>query len=816
MKLQYAIQGLLAGVFFAAGFMPVFAQQSGDIEEIIVTARQQEETLQDVPVTIAAFSEQDLDRYNITNLVDAAKMVPNMVVSHGGSGNGSSLRLRGIGSSSISAAFDHSVAINLDGVVVNRGRFIHNGYMDMGQVEVLKGPQSLYFGKSATAGVISITTNDPGQEFEMEVSGGAEFEYQGYFGEFIVSGPLSDTLGARLALGFTKNDQLFENYSAENDLVNVPISGADKWYGDESLNTRLTLVWDASDTFQAKLKYSYSEYDNDGAGTAWAEEICPEGKQQPTGVPSAGAPFALFQGVDDCKLNGNTSKLNLNPGLRDGLPQGFDDGEPGLEQETHFLSLRMDWDVSEALTLTSITGWVDLLHWELDDYSYGASVFGGLHNNVYKSVSEELRLASNLDGPFNFQAGFFYQDIEQEFDAYQYAFNLGVMPNIFGPVYAIVGGDPTAAIVGPDPVTGNEYDYNKHHFLDTEVVSAFFAVYWSLNDRTEITAGARYTDEQKKGRIEIPYMHAAAALFGFGAPPVIEEGLEFKDDNISPEVAINYFVNDEVSVYLSYKQGFKSGGIDNSALPTAALQPANPAFPDFLIYESEEAEGFEAGLKGRFMDGAMRFSATAFTYEYSDLQVQLFDSTIIQFSTFNASALETQGIEFDMLWNTDIEGLTIRSAWAWTDTTYSEDFIVATGENLKGEDGAGSADFTGFMGGSYDMMVADGWRLNLSADARYTGDYAFTATLDPFIQDSFWLLDASISFYSEDGRHQFNLIGRNITDKIYAIGAGAIPGRCPNFMNGPAVCNNTGPNSLDQAATTPLGRTLSLQYRFTM
>ena len=816
MKLQYAIQGLLAGVFFAGGFMPVFAQQSGDIEEIIVTARQQEETLQDVPVTIAAFSEQDLDRYNITNLVDAAKMVPNMVVSHGGSGNGSSLRLRGIGSSSISAAFDHSVAINLDGVVVNRGRFIHNGYMDMGQVEVLKGPQSLYFGKSATAGVISITTNDPGQEFEMEVSGGAEFEYQGYFGEFIVSGPLSDTLGARLALGFTKNDQLFENYSAENDLVNVPITGADKWYGDESLNTRLTLVWDASDTFQAKVKYSYSEYDNDGAGTAWAEEICPEGKQQPTGVPSAGAPFALFHGVDDCKLNGNTSKLNLNPGLRDGLPQGFDDGEPGLEQETHFLSVRMDWDVSEALTLTSITGWVDLLHWELDDYSYGASVFGGLHNNVYKSVSEELRLASNLDGPFNFQAGFFYQDIEQEFDAYQYAFNLGVMPNIFGPVYAIVGGDPTAAIVGPDPVTGNEYDYNKHHFLDTEVVSAFFAVYWSLNDRTEITAGARYTDEKKKGRIEIPYMHAAAALFGFGAPPVIEEGLEFKDDNISPEVAINYYLNDEVSVYLSYKQGFKSGGIDNSALPTAALQPANPAFPDFLIYESEEAEGFEAGLKGRFMDGAMRFSATAFTYEYSDLQVQLFDSTIIQFSTFNASALETQGIEFDMLWNTDIEGLTIRSAWAWTDTTYSEDFIVATGENLKGEDGAGSADFTGFMGGSYDMMVADGWRLNLSADARYTGDYAFTATLDPFIQDSFWVLDASISLYSEDGRHQFNLIGRNINDKIYAIGAGAIPGRCPNFMNGPAVCNNTGPNSLDQAATTPLGRTLSLQYRFTM
>ncbi len=776
------------------------------IEEVIVTARQQAETLQDVPVTIAALTEQDLDRYNITNLVDAAKMVPNMVISHGGSGNGSSLRLRGIGSSSISAAFDHSVAINLDGVVVNRGRFIHNSYMDMGQLEILKGPQSLYFGKSATAGVVSITSNDPGQEFEAEVSGGYEAEYDGLFGEFILSGPLTDTLGARLALGYTKNDELFHNYSAENDTINTPINGASEWYGDESLNSRLTLVWDPSDTFRAKLKYSYSEYNNEGGGTAWTEDVCPEGRHQPTAIPAAAAAFALFQGADDCKINGNTSKLNLNPALRAGLPQGFDNGEPGLEQETHFLSARMDWDVSPAFTVTSITGWVDLQHWELDDYSYGAGVFGGLHNNIYKSISQELRLASDADGPFNFQVGLFYQDIEQEFDAYQYAFNLGIL-------------------FGPDPVTGNQYDYNKHHFLDTKVFSGFLALYWDLNERTEITVGARYTDEQKDGYIEIPYLHAAAGAFGFGAPPLID-GLEFDDDNLSPEAAINYYLNDDVSVFLAYKQGFKSGGVDNSALPTAALNPANwpGGSPDFLLYQSEEAEGFEAGLKGNFLDGAMRLNATAFTYEYSDLQVQLFDSTIIQFQTFNASALETQGVEFDMLWNTNVEGLSLRSAWAWTDTTYSEDFIVATGENLKGQDGAGSAEVTGFVGLSYDMAMSGAWRINLSGDARYTGDYAWTTTLDPFMQDAFWVVDAAVGVYSDDGRHQLNLIARNLTDKYYITGGGAIPGRCSNVMRlepgsaGPlaAICDNTDPNSLDQAATTPLGRTLSIQYRYVL
>ena len=748
------------------------------IEEVIVTARQQSEGLQDVPVTISAMTEEDLDRYNITNLADAAKMVPNMVIAQGGSGNGSSLRLRGIGSSSISAAFDHSVAINLDGVVVNRGRFIHNSYMDMRQLEVLKGPQSLYFGKSATAGVVSITTNDPGDEFEFEFSAGVETEYDGTFYEMIVSGPVTDTLGARLAVGGTKNDELFENYSFDND-PNAAINGAEKYYGDESTNVRLTLVWEPTDDFRAKLKYNYSEFDNDGAGTAYVEEVCPEGAHQPTVVLGA----IFFQGVDDCKINGNTSKIGLNPALRAGLVEGYDDGQPGLEQETDFMSLQMDWDISENYTLTAVTGYVDLDHWELDDYSYGAGVFGGLHNNLYESFSQEIRIASQFDGSFNFQGGIFWQEIEQEFDAYQYAVNIGLL--------------------APDPITGNGYDYNKHHFLDTDVFSAFAAFYWDINEKTELTFGARYTDEEKEGKIEIDYVHLF--LQGtFGAPPLID-GLEFEDDNLSPEVAINYYLTEDISVFAAYKEGFKSGGVDNSALPSASLNPPDGDF-SFLVYESEESDGFEVGMKANLMNGGMRLNATIFSYEYTDLQVQLFNSTAIQFSTFNASALETEGFEFDLLWQTDIDGLTIRSAWAWTDTVYSDDFFNATGENLKGEDGAGSADVTGFIGFTFDRALNDNWRYSLSADARFTDDYAWTATLNPFVQDSFWIYDAALSFYTADEKHQVNIIARNLGDEYYIIGGGAIPGRTP--------IDNTGANTLDQGATVPLGRTVSLQYKF--
>ena len=782
------------------------------LEEIIVTARQTEETLQDVPVTIAAFTEEDLDRYNIINLVDAGKMVPNMVIAQGGSGNGSSLRLRGIGSSSISAAFDHSVAINIDGVVVNRGRFIHNSYLDMSQLEVLKGPQSLYFGKSATAGVISITTNDPGDEFEFQIAAGVETEHDGTTTEMVISGPLTDTFGARFAVGTTENDEMMENYSFDHD-PQAAVNGADKWFGDESFNARLTLVWEPTDNFKAKLKYSYSEYDSSG-GNMWSEEFCPEGAHQPTGVPSASAPFRIFQGVDDCKLNGNASKIYLDPGLKGGLPWGYDDGKARLEQETDFVSITADWDINDTYNLTAVTGIINLEHYELDDYSYGAGVFGGLHNNVYESVSQEFRLSSNYDGPLNFMLGLYWQDVEQEFDAHQYAFNLGVMPNIFGPAYALVGGDPTAAIIGPDPVTGKSYDYNKDHFLDTKVVSYFLALYWDLNDRTEITAGARYTDEEKEGHIRVPYMHAAAALFGWGVPELID-GLDFDDSNVSPEFAINYHWTDDISVFFAYKEGFKSGGVDNSALPTAALNPNSPTFDGFgfLFYDSEEADGFEIGTKATLLDGAMRLNATMYSYEYSDLQVQLFDSSIIQFSTFNASSMEAQGFEFDVLWQTNIDGLTVRSAWAWNDVEYTGDFINATGENLKGQKGGGTADIAGYIGMTLDRSIATNWRVSFSVDARYSDEFPMSATANPFVQDSFWLLDTAISVYTEDGRHQFNLIGRNVNDEIYSIGSGAIPGRCANYDG---ACNPTGANDLDQSNSTQLGRTITLQYRFTL
>ena len=805
MRKLLPLLGSLACAFaFAAATTGAEAQESGAggnvVEEIIVTARQQEETLQDVPVTVAALTETDLDRYNISTLTEASKLIPNFYIYHGGSGNGSNLYLRGVGSSSISAAFDQSVAINVDGVVVNIGRFIHNAYMDMGQLEVLKGPQSLYFGKSATAGVVSITSNDPGDEFEFETMLGYEFEHDQRYAEAVLSGPLSETLGARLAIGYTDSNELFRNLAHDVGPAHTldGVRGAKyKWGGEEALNSRLTLLWNPNEAFRLRTKYSYSQYDNNGANRR-TEEICPEGRVQPTAIPAASFPLALYVGVDDCKLNGNTSIADLHPTLALGLPHGGGDGIPFLDQDTHFISVQADWNVNENMSLTSVTGYVDLDHVELEVYDYNAGVFGGQHRNIYKSFSQEFRLASNFDGPLNFMLGAYYQNVEQEFHAWQYAFNLGV-------------------IAGPDPVTGNGYDYNKNHFLDTKVYSAFFAGYWNLTEDLELTAGVRYTDESKDGHITIPYLHAGAGGFGFGAPPLID-GLEFDDDNLSPEVAINWHANDQVSLFASYKQGFKSGGLDNSALPTAALQPTNPAFPDFLIYDSEEASGFEVGVKSNLLEGSMRLNASAFTYDYDDLQVQLFNAQAIQFFTSNASKLRTQGIEADLLWLTDVEGLTVRAAAALTNSKLKEDFINASGQNLKGERANRAPKFAGNLGLDYDWPAMGGWRAAASLDLRYSGSYSYSATLDPYKQGSYAVVDAALRLYSEDRRYEMALIGRNLSDKIYALSAGSRPGACANALPPPgpplaAICPATGANDQDQTTTTSLGRQITLQFR---
>ncbi len=168
---------LLAGVATVA---PASAQDAPPpavhrTESITVTARKQEETLQEVPVAVTAIGGADVERFDFDKIEDVVTRIPTLNVQIGGSGSGAQLSLRGVGSSNISAAFDSAVALDFDGVQVSTMRILQSGFMDVQQIEVLKGPQSLYFGKSASAGVLSIKSKNPTPDWEF--GGKAAYEF---------------------------------------------------------------------------------------------------------------------------------------------------------------------------------------------------------------------------------------------------------------------------------------------------------------------------------------------------------------------------------------------------------------------------------------------------------------------------------------------------------------------------------------------------------------------------------------------------------------------------------------------------------------
>ena len=181
---------------------PAFAQAAADEDDsaiIIVTARAQAESLQEVPVNITSLASETLDTFQVNEIADVVGRVPALNVQVGGSGAGAQISLRGLGSSNISSAFDSAVGLDFDGVLVSTQRLLQTGFFDVQQIDVLKGPQSLYFGKSASAGVLSIKSANPTSEWEIAGKGSYEFEEDGYTLGGYISGPISDTLGIRVA-----------------------------------------------------------------------------------------------------------------------------------------------------------------------------------------------------------------------------------------------------------------------------------------------------------------------------------------------------------------------------------------------------------------------------------------------------------------------------------------------------------------------------------------------------------------------------------------------------------------------------------------
>ena len=247
------------------------------LEEIVVTARRSSERLINVPVAVTALSAAAIEKAHVSDLQQVAQMTPNLIIAAAGSGTGGSISLRGVGTSFLDPGLEQSVGLNADGVPIGRGHFLNSAQFDLKQIEVLKGPQALFFGKNSPAGVISITSADPTAELTVGGKVGYETEAKEKFAEAYVAGPISETLGFRFAAKYSDLKGWFKNrvFIGPNPAYGnflVPGPAYDTGPGTKQIVGRVTLKWQPTSDFTANLKFTANK--TTAAGGDTPETFC--------------------------------------------------------------------------------------------------------------------------------------------------------------------------------------------------------------------------------------------------------------------------------------------------------------------------------------------------------------------------------------------------------------------------------------------------------------------------------------------------------------------------------------------------------------
>lgn len=373
---------------------------SDEMREIIVTARKRNETYISVPVSITPVSADELSRRSITRVEDLAKVVPSLALSpQDNNQQGGAVSIRGIAGVYQNPQSDQPVAFNIDGVQVARASVKRLGDFDLDNIQVLEGPQALYYGKNSPAGIVVINSANPTKHFEA----GASLSYEPYGHEWreegFVSGPISDELGYRIAaygdqLGGWIKDVATPNAGFGSLPFKLP---HDREYGG-----RLTLTYRPSDVFNARLKVVADNLDNAGFHENDQFTWCPGLHMQ-------------FGGPDTCVAGETNQIANMGPNFYKLFGSPFrPDGVPEMNVQQYLAGLEMNYNVTPGLTLSSLTGYYES---DLDGTSPFNSVdstavnlmIGGRAQLDIKEISQEVRLTSSFKGPLNFMIGAFYQ-----------------------------------------------------------------------------------------------------------------------------------------------------------------------------------------------------------------------------------------------------------------------------------------------------------------------------------------------------------------------------------------------------------------------
>jgi iron complex outermembrane receptor protein len=759
----------LIGICFWAGWASsVWSEESdsGQLEDVVVWARKIPENLQNTPVAVTTLSGETLERYDISSLETTAAVTPGLIVTRGNSGSGADFSLRGIGSSFSSIGIEQSVAVVVDGVYYGQGRVIDEGFVDLKQIDILKGPQALFFGKNSTAGVISITSADPGPDFEARTGVSYEFANQEPKVEAVISGPVSDTLGLRLVVsgedmlgGYVRNTAAAGTYTtldaatlASTEHV-VPAPSNPDLPAEKSVVTRFTAIYrpdsDATVTLKATADHNLT------GGTSWNDRTwrCPSGKP-------------AFPG--DTETCGDSFTVNQNPLPADIAATRPDMGRYGGQLYTLYdsygVTLKVDKTFS-GLALSSVTNYQHFRYSSNSDYDFTAvPAIWSDEADQYRAVSEEAQVRTTFSLPVNFLAGVYYQGTRLD----------------FAQGTALYGMQNTLAS------TADEYlGFSKLSATTDHTAAGYGQVIWSFLPDWEFAAGARYTSETKNSFFVQPYINP------FLAATFADDYLFTADQhfhNFSPEATLTWKVDAALSLYAAAKSGYKSGGFSNSAAVTV-----NAAGVKDLTFAPETVKGVEAGAKADLLDRRLRLNVDVYRYTFSDLQVDFYDSQNLTLITTNAGSAVTKGAEFEgEFLPFASRALKFQATLAYNLARYRNYIGPCYGgesqaqgctlvgpapddaplQNLSGKPTADAPEWTASLGAATQRRAAQGMVVGLSAEVRYSGGYSVSPFGEPLaVQSAYVNLDAALRLTTDDGRWQLALIGKNLTNNFVVTSA---------------------------------------------
>lgn len=786
-----ARQSLLCAAISLSITQVSYAQSENDakprLEEMIVTAQKRAESLQDVPLSVAAVTGEKLEDAGVENLEDLTVHLPNIHFTE--TGFSTQVRVRGIGSDN-SQGFEQSVGMYIDGIYHGRAQLFRTPMMDMQRAEMLRGPQSTLFGKNSIAGALNLTTARPTTELEGKLSYSYEFEHAQHELNAVLSGPITENFRARLAIREYEEDGYFYNSFRETD---EPQS--------EESAYRLSLEWDATDDLAFYLKAEKNEFETNGRPIEITYDVSQSGV-----------------GPNYSQVLASISQPELES--EQDFKRQFNDDETSVNEITN-LTFNVDYGFNDH-TLTLVTGLLDFEYDERCDCDDTASEILPLDlGETYEQFSQEIRISSPVDERFDWIAGLFYQNWDQTFYDDLEISSTNLLPTVASQLSA----ENAALIYLANTGLRRQFEQSS------DAWAGFGRITWHASDRLHLTLGARYTEEEKEAS-KLIYLHEFGSLnplstetnpltpliaqvyMGFfgveteqatvvfpppseGNPnpapiPLAYTGhnvsKDRKEDVFNPLINVEYDINEDMMGYASYTTGFKAGGFDprsNSVGEFATPDPFGTAPAEenpyqWFEFEEERAVAYELGLKTTVEDGRGEINVALYRTEYEDLQISQYDGRV-GFNVGNAKETLVQGIELDGRWAIT-ESLRANYGFSWLDFEYVDFFNGNCSESQEPEhtdiDGDGDfdlCDYTGKRGvytPDYTLNVSFDYTQHMFKDVIFHGfidwqhvdSHDVHVNLDPQGRiDAYNMVNARIGF--EADYWKVGLLAKNLLDE---------------------------------------------------